>query len=115
EEAVLAVEALFVGGVAPRLGVTGAQVFGTIDAGDAAAGFELLDAGAEQALSAASDDQLGLVGIRERRVRGNLVADVLLPHLELGIRSLDRRLCDLLGARQSANLGGDQIGELERE
>lgn len=118
QQAVLAVEALGVGGVAPRLAVARAQVFGTVDAGDAAARFDGLHALLEETLAAAGEDERFFYGLVESGIELDALAQVFFPDDELGVELWGRgelRLGDEFGEGEVGDFAAEEVGELQGE
>ena len=72
EQSILAVQSLLVRRVPPRLAVTGDEVHGVVDAGDAAAGFNPGHPFSEHTLSIPSPNDCPPFGFRNRRIGGKL-------------------------------------------
>jgi hypothetical protein len=106
-ETVLAVEALWIRAVSPWLAMTGAKVFGLIDAGDATPCLEFLNALTKLALAASGKHEGRAVGLRDRCIPLDLQPQVFLPQNRLGTRTGYFPFQYGLGAGQGSDLGTD--------
>jgi hypothetical protein len=98
--------------------VAGAQVFGAVDAGDAAVRFDRLHALFEETLAAAGEDEGLLLGRGESGVGLDVLAEMFFPQDELGVlrRGLDEvGLAHEFSAGEGGDLVAEELGELEGE